>query len=680
MKARLLPVIGAVFAWVVVEAADAAEPPQPIGDKTLVVWATVADLAQRGAGLLTVQEGERFDSVVYGERVSARWMAGSDFFRRTASEETQAACASEDATPDQLLQIAIVYSGNRVTLYRNGRVASSYEVAAPERFDEYFVLVGLRYLGALGATGFYAGEIEETRLYARALGESEIAALRVNQSSTPALVGWWTFEDGTATDRTGHFPAGTLVGDARIDRGRLILNGSDAFMVVERFTAERQGMFYQPRSRATGRMWDTWLYFRAGTYYLYYLANCGRTWDNISLATSDDGVHWREHGVVLRKRRDAVWMGTGSTWRSPRDDQPETYVLNFSEWRGNQQTIFFAESKDLVTWERLDDAYQFAPDPQWYNVNEGNNSRWDCIYTMPRAEGGLFGYWTATPKEATEGRFGFGQTVDGVTWCALPPPKTPRVDAGEVGAIARIGEQYYMMFGTGGIMITLVASRPEGPFVPAERNLRLLSGHTYFARFFPSPEGLLVNHHSIARDGSVCCAPLKATRVDDQQTLRLAWWPGNEKLKAGAAIPLAIPCSTWDRTLQLSEAVDAQRGVVLEGELALPGPADAHPAGLFVQCGADRGVVLRVDSAGATEIGPLSLDGGGFQCDKRVDRQWAFGRTARFRLLLKQTFLEFYLDDLLVECFSLPETATGRIGAISSDGLQCVWNVKAWCE
>ena len=114
------------------------------------------------------------------------------------------------------------------------------------------------------------------------------------------------------------------MGDARIAGGRLKLNGTDAFLLIDRFRAEPQAMFYQPRSRATGRMWDTWLYFRQGTYYLYYLANCGKSWDNISLATSNDGVHWLEHGVVLRKRPDAVWMGTGSTWKSPRGTTSST--------------------------------------------------------------------------------------------------------------------------------------------------------------------------------------------------------------------------------------------------------------------------------------------------------------------------------------------------------------------
>ncbi|MHB8865587.1 MAG: LamG-like jellyroll fold domain-containing protein [Pirellulaceae bacterium] len=650
-----------------------------ITDKTLVAWATVADRAQQGGSLLTIQEDEWFDAIVLGERVPARWMAGSDFFRRTQSEEGQRLCLSESAAPTELVQIAVVYAGKQITLYHNARLYASYEVDVPQRFEDYALMLGLRYLGAMGAIGFYQGSIEEARLYDVALTQEQIGALRIGQPSSPAPIGCWTFEDGTANDLTGHFPAGVLAGGARIVDGQLQLNGKDAFLLIDRVRSESQHMFYRPRSRATGRMWDTWLYFEQGTYHLYYLANRSTSWDNISMATSSDGVHWIEHGVVLHKRPEAVWMGTGSTWKSPELDTRAKFYLNFSEWRGNQQTIFFAESSDLVRWQRLEDGYEFKPDPQWYNVNQGNNSRWDCIYTIPRESGGLYGYWTATPRSSTAGRFGFGETTDGITWRALPPPEVREVDAGEVGAIERIGNHYYMMFGTGGIMITLVADCPEGPFVPASRNLRLLAGHTYFARFFPSPDGLLVNHHSIARNGIVYFAPLKATHVDGEGILRLAWWKGNEKLKheqvAGLTRLLHVPSD--GRPVLSKEKLDTARGVIVEGTLKFPVGAEAKPHGLYVECGLEQGVAILVAASGTTEIGPIRGDGTGFTCEKQVDRQWPFGLQASFRLLIKHSLLEFYLDDLLIECFSLPEPATGRIGVMGSEA-EDVSDLKVW--
>ena len=152
------------------------------------------------------------------------------------------------------------------------------------------------------------------------------------------------------------------------------------------------------------------------------------------------------------------------------------------------------------------------------------------------------------PKRKPAGASDSARRSDGITWKALAPPKVSGVGEGEVGAIEKIGDRYYMMFGTGGLMVTLVADRPEGPFVAAQKNFRLLAGHTYFARFFPTPDGLLVNHHSIARDGQVFFGTLKATVLDDEGTLRLGWWPGNEQLKHQAVDVEPTAAQAGERT------------------------------------------------------------------------------------------------------------------------------------
>ena len=426
-------------------------------------------------------------------------------------------------------------------------------------------------------------------------------------------------------------------------------------------------MFYKAKAEETGNMWDTWLYLYDGTYYLYYLAKSGAQWDNISMATSLDGVHWEELGRVLWKRDDVTWMGTGSTWSSPNFKLERKFQINFSEWKGPRQTIFFAESPDLIHWVRLGDEYEFKQDTRWYELD----GRWDCIYTIPRPGGGLYGYWTATPKPETGGKFGFGQSMDGVTWEALEPPKTYGVGDGEVGAVEKIGDKYYMMFGTGGLMVTLIADRSEGPFYAAEKNFRLLSGHTYFSRFFPVLDGILVNHHSIARDGEVYFAPLKQAVVGDEGILRLGWWNGNEEMKHEEidVKPLVSDVDTSIVMLENTFAVD--RGMILEGEMTLPN-------GLYIECEQDQGAAIMIDADGAAELGQINRDGSGFQSEKQVDREMSFGEPARFRLLLEHSLLEFYLDDILIECFSLPVRTTGRIGMVRSGDPCDLGQLQAW--
>ncbi len=80
-----------------------------------------------------------------------------------------------------------------------------------------------------------------------------------------------------------------------------------------------------------------------------------------------------------------------------------------------------------------------------------------------------------------------------------------------------------------------------------------------------------------------------------------------------------------------------------------------------------------VASDGATELGPMQSDGTGFKMVKSVDREMEFGKPARFRLLLKDSLMEFYLDDILIECFSLPGKSTGRIGALGE-----VRDLRSW--
>jgi hypothetical protein len=229
-------------------------------------------------------------------------------------------------------------------------------------------------------------------------------------------------------------------------------------------------------------------------------------------------------------------------------------------------------------------------------------------------------------------------------------------------------------------MVTLVAERPEGPFVAARKNLRLLAGHTYFSRFFPTPGGLLVNHHSIARNGQVSFGTLKAVHLDDEGTLRLGWWAGNEKLKV-EPIEMTPPSShsgAAQRVALIETTFDLRNGLLLEGTIELPATEATAPVGLFLAQGDDSGTAILVRAGGIAEIGAMRADGTGFEVEHHVDREWKPGPTARFRLLLKGSLSEFYLDDLLMQCYSLPGEATGRIGLIQGGRGEAIGRLMAW--
>ncbi len=449
-------------------------------------------------------------------------------------------------------------------------------------------------------------------------------------------------------------------------------------------------------------MWDTWAYHHDGTYYLYYLTmgpteRQGWHGQGVAMATSQDGVHWDEIGVILPKDDGATGLGTGSVWTAEDFEQTGKFIMNYStwfEWAIQSQSIRFAESTDLIHWTKLGPDGDFAADPTWYETwPEFENARWDCIYTIPRPGGGRYGYWTALPKDRPG--FGFGETLNGAAWTALEPPVIEGTGQGECGAIELIGGKYYMLYHGGGQ--TLVADGPQGPFRPVAKNGCLLSGSAYFTRFFPIPGALLVNHHSMPRgnavgDGICCFAPFKRADLDEEGALRLAWWEGNEKLK-GECVNVGALAESDGLARMFANSFDVSAGTVLEGTLPLTSQfceptnalneiprfvMDDATSGLYVEHGDGEGTYLVVGANGVCEIGIARSGGSLLKCECRIDREMQIAETAAFRLLLRDSMLELYLDDVLIQVHSIPARATGRIGLIGERAAGLAPQSKAW--
>ena len=485
-------------------------------------------------------------------------------------------------------------------------------------------------------------------------------------------------------------------------------------------------MFYRPTKVA--RMWDTWLYHHDGVHYLYYLhETTGARFDGISVATCADGVHFTEIGPIIEKRDDAEWLGTGSVWEAG-----GRFVMNFSEQRKGVQAVFFMQSKDLIHWERLGDEYRCDPDPRWYD--DTPTGRWDCIWAVRRPGGGFWGYLTARPWSQTPGlsyeSVGMVESDDGLHWHAVAPPtiewgEWPPMDVGEVGAIEKIDDHYYLMLGYGETrlgnrqasetlgsrfgMYTFVADSPQGPFGADTEAYRLLTCNasnprmTYFSRFYPTPDEMLVNHHSISRSNTRWMAPLKKAMIDSHGHLRLGYWPGNDAAK-GRAIALDLeacvrvypekPGSGWRISRQRLAAdephggglvlfanhFNLEKGVIVEGKLEVHAPPKRWSGiGVYVEEDArqDLGTALMVQTRGCTEIGALR-GGRSLLPDDALQLGIEDGERCPFRLLVRQSLLEFYLHDRLVQCYSLPEQSSGRLGLVFESGRAVFEGLRAW--
>ncbi|WP_165251957.1 LamG-like jellyroll fold domain-containing protein [Paludisphaera soli] len=413
-------------------AGDPAPPrpwPGPIGDKTLVAWVRLADLARRGGAPLSIQApGEEFDAIVYGEIAPRRWMAGSD--RLARSQADQAANPEESAGPDTLVQVAIAYRGRRVAIYRDGLLTAAYEVAEPRGFDAAsVVLMGPRHLSAPADQSF-RGAIEEARLYDVALDGPTIAALRPGDPGLTPPFAHWTFEGDRADDLMGRFAFAELRGGARIADGKLWLEKPGDGLEARRTRPYREPaqdfLRYRPR---TGKVGDTIGFAWRGERHVFFL-NDGR-WDHI---VSSDLLNWRELPPALERTDDpaapdgeACWTGslverdglfhlfyTGKNLRDPKGDQKVMAATSTDliHWRKDPSRTFYAEGAlywslpvngpaDPVIYH-----HQAFRDPDVF-FHEGENRWWMLLHAL-----------TADSRKPCIGLY---TSPDLTTWTPRPP-------------------------------------------------------------------------------------------------------------------------------------------------------------------------------------------------------------------------------------------------------------------
>lgn len=430
-----------------------------IADKTFVVWAQPANLTQQGGSALTIEQRGIFDAIVFGECSPGKWMAGSNNFLRT--QQDQSANAVETAGPDTLVQIAVAYSGQRVTLYRNGAVYAAYDVAEPQTFaDGAVVLIGLRHLDRRGQqNAYFAGAIEEARIYDRALTEAEIAMLKPDTPSEPAPLACWTFEDGTAKDAMGVFAEGALLGGARIEGGRLLLDGANAYMR----TPDSIGMggasplHFRP---VAGVMADTIPFFWNGEYHIFYLrGSIGKVpWEHV---VSKDLIHWRELPTALLPdgapdSSDGGHMFTGSVIE--KDGTFHIFYTGHNPQNPEgQEFTMHATSPDLITWTKHPED-KLGPDGVIYS-NTPHNRNWRDSYVFWNDAEQQ--YWMLVIADSVEEK----RTVQGLLtskdleiWTYEQP--LAGADGQECPDLFQIGHTWYLLGGDH----YLSAKNPRGPY------------------------------------------------------------------------------------------------------------------------------------------------------------------------------------------------------------------------
>jgi len=335
-------------------------------DKTLVSWVSLANTHQKGGSALTLQSDDAFDGIVFGEQAAGKWMAGSDFFKRTQSQ--QDANAAETADANTQTQMAIVYKGNQIAIYRNGEPYASYEANNIELLGagDSQAVFGLRHEGA-GTGQTLLGSIADARIYDRALSAEDLKKLEPKKESAIKPIAWWTFEKGKETDRMGLFPINNLSGGARIEGGHLVLEASGAALIASTKKAAdvvTAAGFEIPSMPANPKAnWLTYhlvhpgpgnampgdpncVFYWKGLYHLHYIYN--HDGFNFAHVSSKDLVHWTWHPTVLTRKKlgHGMFSGTGFITK-----EGKPAIIYHGEGSGHNQ-MAFALDDNLDSWTK----------------------------------------------------------------------------------------------------------------------------------------------------------------------------------------------------------------------------------------------------------------------------------------------------------------------------------------
>ena len=212
-------------------AVSTASSPLALAERTFVAWVDPANLTQQAGGVLTIVrelEGvtDTFDGIVYAEQVPGQWMNGSNSLARSVA--TNGGIAESVSGSDKVM-IAITYGpGNAINLFRNGQpyntLSATKGTLVGYPVGETRFHLGQRHPGSGNPNRFFAGRIDEARVYNRPLSAGEIADLHTAgpvPDTPPTLLGGTNLAAGAIARQSATVPTAFPV---RTDAG-VVLDG-----------------------------------------------------------------------------------------------------------------------------------------------------------------------------------------------------------------------------------------------------------------------------------------------------------------------------------------------------------------------------------------------------------------------------------------------------------------------
>ena len=481
-------------------------------------------------------------------------------------------------------------------------------------------------------------------------------------------------------------------------------------------------MIFKPEK---SKLWDTFILPYNDRYYLFYLQCREDYWDGYGLAISDDLLHWQDFGTILDLGHAS---GTGMVYRA--DDQWVLSYCRIGV-EGQKSHICFAVSQDLFHWDKLPEGNNLYPDEQWYDAAfpGRTSSRFGDLWVERQADGSFYGFLTASKingPAGANGVIGMASSTDGLSWKALEPASNPCgmgwLEFGShveingrhyalVGSSSGLGRRFdsvYNSTGKAGGMYVMMANQIEGPYEFATGDNMILGCRnappnwayvpTYYTRTLKLNNQILLHHHWMPRNNftDAWLGTCKVLREDWPGKLSLNWWPGNEALKGNKIFDIVnrpcftqpksseLPTGGWcycDKRLELetdssvliySDTRSFKKGIVVETCLRINGDG---AGGLFfgsASLDADHpyeGMAFLCNTRGLAEFGAVTFGicSPAFMVENHVLWPVTQGKDVRIRLLVKEEFIEAYIDDRLVQCYGFSKPVDRYIGLFAEN-------------
>jgi sucrose-6-phosphate hydrolase SacC (GH32 family) len=337
-------------------------PPSKNTDKTLVAWVSLNATKDLSGSVLTIQIGDRYDGIILSREEGGKWVAGSENGNRT--QIAKGIAIKESDTTGELVQLAIVYKGSEILIYRNGELKSIYPAENIDLLnnDKNFVLFGMDHFGGKAKM---SEVIEDARIYSQALSETELNSLEPNKPSKINPYAWWDFEGEQLIERTGKFSYHNRYGltfeGFKLKDGKLFVNKWGHIIALRDYVPEIPEWPENPP--------EDWLtfhlahpgpgmaepgdpnpaYFYKGLYHLHYIY---RQWYGFAYAhiSSEDMVYWKWHPTVLSPPLTGHGMYSGTGFFT-KEGQPA--MIYHGVATGNMISLALNENLDSWTEPEL---------------------------------------------------------------------------------------------------------------------------------------------------------------------------------------------------------------------------------------------------------------------------------------------------------------------------------------